>query len=399
MKERFAEIRELESKYHFYYRYYMDTREECFCFSENDYTQNPQHLHKGVPTENAYPIGTFLSLCLRVLDDIFTGLELEESDDISEDQQIELIDQAFNLYFPESEEINEERETLSLFLYLQLIKMLVSKTDDIPKAKAKNCMSFIEMCSLDRAYCNLEFLDRFVSMNQDTIPMGRRMPFDFHISGYDYKYNLADMLETIAEYHQKQAQFETITQNIGINAKSTSLNRTFIYYKVNSVYEFMLIALQVLFSNKRIIKICEQCGKYFVPMKRADEKYCSLTSSDNGKTCKEQAKLEKQLKRERTSESSIIHKRIRTKLFNRIGSSVEEYENREKTYNCFMKLSRQIRGMIRNGHESMEMDYIKWMEEFDNNKFDIDKDGYNEDVKKIIIKKWMNRVSAGKENR
>lgn len=62
--------------------------------------------------------------------------------------------------------------------------------------------------------------------------------------------------------------------------------KVFEYYGINNINDFCLFAISRLSTyNVHIIK-CENCGDFFLPRSRTDEKYCDKIH-ENGRSCKE----------------------------------------------------------------------------------------------------------------
>lgn len=58
------------------------------------------------------------------------------------------------------------------------------------------------------------------------------------------------------------------------------------YYVISRAQALLELDFVQAFQGQKQIKICENCGKYFIPNVRSDEKYCDNIFK-NGKTCKQ----------------------------------------------------------------------------------------------------------------
>ena len=59
-------------------------------------------------------------------------------------------------------------------------------------------------------------------------------------------------------------------------------------YEIYTISDYINVSVSHLVNNYQIVKICNNCYKYFIPINRADEKYCDRISPQNSKkTCKE----------------------------------------------------------------------------------------------------------------
>jgi len=134
------------------------------------------------------------------------------------------------------------------------------------------------------------------------------------------------------------------------------------YYEIKSIVDLLSACLQEIFKLNKCIAICEHCGRLFMPPHRSDTKYCSFPSPENpNKNCKEQVRLEKQLKRDNAKESAKMHKSIRTMLTNKYGSTSDEL-------NEFKENSFKKRMQIKNG-ELTEEEYVEWLKTFFKRKY------------------------------
>lgn len=120
-------------------------------------------------------------------------------------------------------------------------------------------------------------------------------------------------------------------------------------YEINSLEDILNIYLSLFIENKLIINKCKNCGKYFIPSKRSDEKYCDNISPQNkNKTCKEYAPANiyrkkmnnDKIKKEHYTTSQYYRMRIKRceekkkeeKLVNRFEKYKKEYELKKEKY-------------------------------------------------------------------
>lgn len=126
--------------------------------------------------------------------------------------------------------------------------------------------------------------------------------------------------------------------------------------------DLALTILYIWLEHGLTLKRCEQCGNWFSPS-RANEKYCERTAPGYyHKTCKEAAKYEKQLERERSSESSRIYKSISTMLAAKCDAAKNSHMETEAvaTLNEFRDKALAYRKGIKAGTKT-EDEYLSWM--------------------------------------
>ena len=58
-------------------------------------------------------------------------------------------------------------------------------------------------------------------------------------------------------------------------------------YVISDIMDILMNDLQACMNANHIIKHCDNCGKYFIPISRSDEKYCDNFFKDTGKTCRQ----------------------------------------------------------------------------------------------------------------
>ena len=88
---------------------------------------------------------------------------------------------------------------------------------------------------------------------------------------------------TTQEFPEYATEFYTFLKNaqviIGYNGKG---RKAYYFYGIDDILVF---DMQEFFGGEYILKKCESCGKYFVPVNRKDEKYCYYF--DGIHTCRE----------------------------------------------------------------------------------------------------------------
>ena len=87
-------------------------------------------------------------------------------------------------------------------------------------------------------------------------------------------------------------------------------------YSCNNMLEFCTVLMYNVFKLKKIFKKCENCGKWFVPKAKSDEKYCLRQSPQyNEKDCRSAARLIKTLSNRQTEEARM-GRNIRQMFYN-----------------------------------------------------------------------------------
>lgn len=102
-------------------------------------------------------------------------------------------------------------------------------------------------------------------------------------------------------------------------------------YECDTFFEIIVALLHYTSTKGKYIRKCRNCGKYFIPLHKSDEKYCRRQT--NGKSCKEIATAKKRRVRDANNPLTKKYNNVSTALSNRINAaniSDEEIERRRK---------------------------------------------------------------------
>lgn len=130
------------------------------------------------------------------------------------------------------------------------------------------------------------------------------------------------------------------------------------------IEQLCVAELYQIVKSGRTIKRCQRCGKLFLPNK-SDEKYCIRVSADYpGKNCKQAAKYEKQLQRERSSESAKLYKSVNTMLSRRANNAtVNDKARATELLISFRNSADEWKQKVKDGIVS-ESEYVDWLNSF-----------------------------------
>ncbi|WP_312427125.1 DUF6076 domain-containing protein [Lacrimispora sp.] len=161
----------------------------------------------------------------------------------------------------------------------------------------------IMMLELTRALERIRiFLDQIVTLNirLNTNDLSTEEQLRINNSIRDAKVLIdecvmLDSLENACNYCRDYCSLVTQKHNINFGHTSMSLrcdivlscnNNITMSYRIEDLFEIAGLEHFKVASSQIPIKECENCGKYFIPSTRSDEKYCDNYYKD-GKTCKE----------------------------------------------------------------------------------------------------------------
>lgn len=95
----------------------------------------------------------------------------------------------------------------------------------------------------------------------------------------------------LKEHKQEKILDEEIYDSIYKKTQKLIMNDKFFTlcnYEISSIKDLLCIYFIYFIENKITINKCKNCGKYFIPVNRVDEKYCdNISPQKPGKTCKE----------------------------------------------------------------------------------------------------------------
>ncbi len=135
-------------------------------------------------------------------------------------------------------------------------------------------------------------------------------------------------------------------------------------YELKDFEDFIVASLTELLKNKKNIKKCENCGRYFLA-KRSDAKYCDYPSPQNkNKTCKEYAPAVNY--EDNLDEATRLYRKIyktlnQDKLRNPYGEHIKRFEK-------FKEETKQWKQTIKNGNRTKE-EFFEWLKQEDKRKY------------------------------
>lgn len=122
--------------------------------------------------------------------------------------------------------------------------------------------------------------------------------------------------------------------------------------------------LEITISATIRIKKCQNCGEYFVPEDRNDEKYCDRMFTDN-QTCKIYGRRKKHLENTKKDED----KRLSKLIFNRKNNRAKREEPKGQFAKEFEKFKRELfawRSVVANSEEKRK-EFIQWLRQVNEN--------------------------------
>lgn len=122
------------------------------------------------------------------------------------------------------------------------------------------------------------------------------------------------------------------------------------YYVCYDIDDYFVTVMLQVFEKGYIIPKCENCGKYFVPIKNSSAKYCNKKSPQNpNKTCKEFASP-------KPKGLNSLHRKIYQKKFNR--ATRNPSQNAE--FETWKEMAKEIKAKYNKG-EIKDNEYYNWL--------------------------------------
>lgn len=342
----------------FYYCYSASTNEEFILSSTNGLPSGEDIFMN--PEKTNTPLGSLFTRCISIFvqaqENMFRNFP-------------SIVKQALNSFQPlESQDI--------------FIDFILSCEFDF-----KLCSEFIkyiEACCKDSRLCTSYYLAWFANTLNIELPQKEMRTFYLGktISSFqssdDILQHLKDDLfehemkviinrhpELIPEEYKEVCQMVTDDQYIKkAHLVNSNIFRAYNCYRISQFSDIIASTFQEAFTIKKIVRQCQQCGRYFVPENRNDNYYCSnLCPKNLTLTCPEMAIRENDRARYHKDEALRISKQISSSIHQRADSAkwaekirmkILELERTFRDDNCIFKKS------VSDGTKSQE-EYIGWL--------------------------------------
>ena len=139
-------------------------------------------------------------------------------------------------------------------------------------------------------------------------------------------------------------------------------NNTYFFqevFKITTLNDFMKYDILKIIERKININICKNCGKYFIPKNKSNEKYCN-NIFENGKTCKE---LSYKLKLSNDEVEKVYRNSYKTQNAKKQRNS--HIKNIDKKFKNWSIKAKEQKNLCKNGTITIET-FKKWLEDNNN---------------------------------
>lgn len=217
--------------------------------------------------------------------------------------------------------------------------------------------SFLNVSETQRTFANFEL---YLIATETTLPVPQK-----NIVPRGFSSPFAESKECVAAHYALAESTHDPSKYISLwdkNREFLSIEST---YSVTGFSDLALVSALILLQSGKTFVRCKNCGCFFSPS-RAGEIYCSRIAPGKKKqTCKDAAKYEKQLARERASESGKIYKSVYNVLRRRYidEANSERQELYRLDFYNFMNQAATFKEQVKR-NEKTEDEYIDFLGSF-----------------------------------
>lgn len=170
----------------------------------------------------------------------------------------------------------------------------------------------------------------------------------------DFFENKQEAVGIINELFPKSMELKyTIIPNIDVKSNTYCFQEIF---KITTLNDFMKYDILKIIERRMNINVCKNCGKYFIPRNKSNEKYCD-NIFENGKTCKE---LSYQLKLNNNEVERIYRNSYKTQNAKKQRNS--HIKNIEDKFKNWSIMAKEQKDLCKNGSITIE-EFKKWLED------------------------------------
>lgn len=312
-----------------------------------------------------YPVGTLLCKCLNIITEIGKP-EKGYNNDVAD--SLQRIPKIIYDFLPEGKERNTSLDDLRMFMEYALYQNVASSFDfyGTEFSRILNCYHYVELCSQDKKYSTLDCLVKFSILN------GLRIQSSFKALNGFPKIEFEAVMRPweIKSYLDGRYSLDNLSENLNDNSPQQTYYELFY---LDSLSDLILTSLSELFAIGKTVNRCELCGSFFIP-RRSDTKYCDgpFPGAPN-RTCRQEAKLQKQNQRIRLSETERQYRSISQMMRQRVSDFYADEDDingnlaTDELVN-FQKKHKELRAKYKN-FEIPEWQYSNWLKSFYKRKY------------------------------
>ena len=148
-----------------------------------------------------------------------------------------------------------------------------------------------------------------------------------------------------------------------VNIFEKNQKQRYVYdYICDNMEEVFLALVHYISSRKYYLSKCEVCGRYFIPWKRKDEKYCSIIRGQNQDSCKEIGRRHVRKMRLQNDRVTKKYNSVYTNITNKMRANKYSDDNSQKMlWDKREKLTKEFRERKKTLN-TVEM--LQWLDKF-----------------------------------
>lgn len=180
----------------------------------------------------------------------------------------------------------------------------------------------------------------------------------------DELYSYSNEIEIIADNyinaHHKYRNYEINNLIKEVKNKNQELQLHHIYTS-DDLTSICFEVLEQITKNENLqIKICANCGRYFIPSYRQSEIYCDLPNVDKSPTCREKGANEQYKKNLENNKTQALYRKIYRQKF----MEAQRKKDSKKIQNDFEKWKKEAKDKINNMKKGKikEDEVYNWLE-------------------------------------
>ena len=258
----------------FYYVYSLhDDGETMVCTEKGELTEKYEiAVLFNAPCSNRYPLGQLFATILNYTLDYMTVPK----------QLLSMLSLSFK------EIPVDSPDTIPLDFLMTYLNSIPDdeELEKLERQKLYSYIQFIKLCSYQSDLCTMKNLSTFTTRVLEPLKGCNRLHWE-----KDFESSTIPL-----EENEIQSLFSSSNEDVNIDLH---------YYPVNSIFDLFSATLQEAFAQKRVVRKCSRCKRYFITENKMDMRYCRLPNFEN-KTCAELADLKR--RRQRYSGRTLVEK-------------------------------------------------------------------------------------------
>lgn len=176
-------------------------------------------------------------------------------------------------------------------------------------------------------------------------------------------YNNLKVHSEIVEFRNNMLDFDSTFISISYKKSKKTDYKLIQYFEFYDITDLINLSLAECSNSEVKINHCINCGKYFLPLQRSDEKYCyNISPQKNDKTCKDIGANEKLKKKIKSNSIEREHHNAKT-YFNMNKTRAKTDAERAKIENIYNSYKIQFKKQLKKyeNKEITEKEFIKWI--------------------------------------